>query len=316
MCTSVRFTDTKGNMFFGRNLDWSFSYGQKVLVVPKGYKPQWAYDNPSVKDEQHAAIGMGLVQDNIPLYFDCANEDGLGAAGLNFPGFAQYEPEPVDGKFNVASYEFPYWVVRNFKTVDEVEAVLPNIAIVGKKIGQFDPSLLHWMIADKNRAIVVEYMDSGLHIHHNEVDVLTNQPQFDWHIENCRNYMALTSAVPADVKWASLNLDAYGSGFGMLGLPGAFNSPSRFVRAAYTNAHYPAKETENDNVVRLFHTLSNVAMVEGGAAMTNGDFEKTVYTGGYSAATKTYYWNSYEDFAIHPVCMDDYDLDATDISVA
>lgn len=28
MCTAVRFIDGEDNMFFGRNLDWSFSYGE------------------------------------------------------------------------------------------------------------------------------------------------------------------------------------------------------------------------------------------------------------------------------------------------
>lgn len=319
MCTSVRFTDTKGNMVFGRNLDWSFSYGEKVVVTPRGYAPTWAYDGSAggaaVADGDQAVIGMAVVVDNIPLYFDCANESGLGIAGLNFPGFATYEDDAVDGKVNIASYEFPYWVARNFKTVDEVEKVLGNVAIVGKEIGKFPPSMLHWIIADKSRSIVVEYMDSGMHVHHDDVDVLTNQPQFDWHIENLRNYMALTPEVPADVDWRGQKLSAYGSGFGMLGLPGAFNSPSRFVRAAYLNAHYPDKETEKENVARLFHTLTGVAMVDGGAAMTDGDFEKTIYTGGYIEASKTYYWNSYDDISLRSVCMGAYDLSAKDLVV-
>ena len=28
MCTGVRFSDDEGNTYFGRNLDWSFSYGR------------------------------------------------------------------------------------------------------------------------------------------------------------------------------------------------------------------------------------------------------------------------------------------------
>ena len=40
MCTGVRFTDGKGNMYFGRNLDWSCSYGERVVITPRGYKPK------------------------------------------------------------------------------------------------------------------------------------------------------------------------------------------------------------------------------------------------------------------------------------
>jgi choloylglycine hydrolase len=35
-------------------------------------------------------IGTAIVADDYPLYFDAVNEDGLCAAGLNFPGNAVY----------------------------------------------------------------------------------------------------------------------------------------------------------------------------------------------------------------------------------
>ena len=37
MCTGIRFIDAEGNMVFGRNLDWSFSYGESILVTPRGF---------------------------------------------------------------------------------------------------------------------------------------------------------------------------------------------------------------------------------------------------------------------------------------
>jgi choloylglycine hydrolase len=76
------------------------------------------------------------------------------------------------------------------------------------------------------------------------------------------------------------------------------------------------QSTEGSNVSRLFHTLAGVAMIDGAAAMTDGRFEKTIYTGGYSSATKTYYYNTYEDFAIKSVAMKDYDLDSSELIVA
>lgn len=312
MCTSVRFTDKAGNMFFGRNLDWSCTYGAKVLIAPRNFAEKWDFI-PTPSESRSAAIGMGIVVEGKPLFFDCSNECGLSAAGLNFPGFAQYESTPVEGKTNLAAYEFPYWVAANFKTVDEAEKAIENVAIVGQPIGQFQPAMLHWIIADRTRAIVVEYMDSGMHIHHDDADVLANQPQFDWHRENLRNYMALSSAVPADTQWRGQKLDAYGSGFGMLGLPGGYSSPDRFVRAAYLNANYPVKESESDNVDRLFHTLLGVSMIDGAAQMTDGNFERTLFTDCYSEASKTYYWNTYDNLAVQHICLSDYDLDGKDI---
>ena len=312
MCTGIRFSDENGNMFFGRNLDWSVGYGQKIVVTPKGYK----YHSAFLGDLQpkYAVIGMGIIQENAPLYFDCGNEAGLAIAGLNFPGYAQYEKDQVEGRTNIAAYEFPLWVAMNFDTVDEVVKALANVAIVAKPINdQYPVSMLHWMIGDGKKSIVVEYTAAGLQVFQNDVDVLTNQPGYAWHKENLRNYMNITSPQPEKVEWGSVELKAFGSGSLMRGLPGDYYSPSRFVRAAYFNSHYPVKNSEEENVARLFHTLASVAMIDGAAAVADGNFEKTVYTGGYSAATQTYYYNTYDDLAIQKARLSDYNIEGEEL---
>ena len=314
MCTGVRFSGKDGAMYFGRNLDWSCGYGEKVVITPRGYK----YDSAFLGEMGGSAvIGMGIIAENVPLYFDCANEHGLAVAGLNFPGYAAYTDSAVDGKTNVAAYEFPLWVALNFKTVDEAEKALKDVEIVSKPINdQYPVSQLHWLIGDAKRSIVVEYTANGMEIYENDVDVLTNQPGYGWHKENLRNYMNLGSKMPEEVKWADATMKPFGSGSLMRGLPGGFYSTDRFIRVAYLNTHYPVQDSEADNVSRLFHTLAGVAMIDGGAAMADGAFEKTIYTGGYSAATQTYYYNTYEDFAIKSVAMKDYDLDSSELIVA
>ena len=96
MCTGVRFSDDEGNMYFGRNLDWSFSYGETILVTPRGYQYDYVYGAEG-KSEPNAVIGVGVVMVDRPMYFDCANEHGLAIAGLNFPGYASFAHEPVEG---------------------------------------------------------------------------------------------------------------------------------------------------------------------------------------------------------------------------
>ena len=314
MCTGVRFSDANGNMYFGRNLDWSTGYGQKVVVTPRGYKYKSAFLGEMANSP--AIIGMGIVAENTPLYFDCANEHGLAVAGLNFPGYAAYAPEAIDGRTNVAAYEFPLWVALNFTSVDEVEKALSDVVIVAKPINdQYPVSELHWIIGDAKRSIVVEYTATGMEIFKNDVDVLTNQPGYAWHKENMRNYMNLFPQMPKEVKWREAKFTAFGSGSLMRGLPGDYYSPSRFVRVAYLNTHYPVQADEASNVSRLFHTLTGVAMIDGAAAMADGQFEKTVYTGGYSTATQTYYYSTYEDPTIKSVALKDYDLDSTEVIV-
>ena len=312
MCTGVRFSDDSGNLYFGRNLDWSVPYGQKVVITPRGYKYKTAFLGENANSL--ALIGMGIIAENTPLYFDCANEYGLAVAGLNFPGYAKYANTAVDGKTNVAAYEFPLWVALNFKTVDEAERALKDVAIVAKPINeQYPVSQLHWIIGDAKRSIVVEYTERGMEIFANDGDILTNQPGYAWHKENLRNYMNLESQMPKEVKWRNATMTAFGSGSMMRGLPGDYYSPSRFVRVAYLNTHYPEQSTEEENVSRLFHTLTGVAMIDGAAAMGDGAFEKTIYTGGYSSRTKTYYYSTYEDPAIVSTKMEDFDLNSAEL---
>ena len=101
--------------------------------------------------------------------------------------------------------------------------------------------------------------------------------------------MHIETAHPEPVAWTRDTLRAFGSGAGMIGFPGGYDPASRFVRAAFLNAHYPAEEGEAANVTRLFRTLEGASMCKGGAQMADGRFEYTMFSDGYSAATKTYY---------------------------
>jgi penicillin V acylase-like amidase (Ntn superfamily) len=314
MCTGIRYSDGSGNLYLARNLDWTSDFGERVVVTPTGYATKSPFG--AVPAIRHAVIGMGIVQEDTPLYFDCGNDAGLAVAGLNFPGYAQYATEAVDGATNVAAFEFPLWVASQFASVDEVEAALADVVIVDRPINdKYPSSLLHWIIGDSKRAIVVEYTSDGLHVFDDDVDVLANQPGFGWHHENLRNYLNASPDFPEKIVLNRADLVPFGSGSLMRGIPGDYYSPSRFVRAAYVHAHYPGKTTEEENVSRAFHTLQQVAMVDGSAAMGSGEFEKTTYTGLFSSRTMTYYWNTYEDPAVRSVAMADHAADGTELVV-
>ena len=314
MCTGVRFSDEEGNMYFGRNLDWSFSYGESILATPRGYH----YDNvfgASGKATPNAVIGVGVVMADRPMYFDCANEHGLAIAGLNFPGYASFAHEPVEGTENVATFEFPLWVARNFDSVDEVEEALKNVTLVSQVVPGQQESLLHWFIGDGTRSIVVEQMaDACTFIMTMWTCLPTSRPSTSYgkpaqlHVCEQRNGGATT--------WGKAELSAWGAGVSMHGIPGDVSSPSRFVRVAYTNTHYPQQNNEAANVSRLFHTLVSVQMVDGMSKMGNGQFERTLFTSGYSGKTNTYYMNTYEDPAIRSFAMSDFDMDSSELITA
>jgi len=312
MCTGIRFSDGGGHLYLARNLDWTTDFGERPVMTPTGYAPRSPFG--AVPSIRHAVLGMGIVEDDTPLYFDCGNAAGLAVAGLNFPGYAQYAAEPVEGATNVAAFELPLWIASQFATVDEVEAALGDVVVVDRPVNdRYPSSLLHWIVGDATRAVVVEQTSAGLQVFDDDVDVLANQPGFDWHHENLRNYLNTSPEFPPERVLGRAHLAPFGSGSFMRGIPGDYSSTSRFVRAAYVNGHYPTKASEAENVSRAFHTLQQVAMVDGCAAMDSGEFETTLYTGLFSSRTSTYYWSTYDDHAIRHVAMADLPCDGSEL---
>lgn len=312
MCTGIRFNDKNGAMYFGRNLDWTQGYGEQVVVTPPATRVPAAFERPGDLASGHAVMGMGIVVAGIPLYFDCGNDAGLAVAGLNFPQSAHYAPDAVDGTTNVAAYEFPYWVTRNFSTLEELRAALPHVTVVAKPVNEQLPvANLHWLVGDATGSLVVECMADGLRVWEDDVDVLTNEPDFGWHRQNLRNYLMLNDGLPASASWDRAELRPFGSGVGVQGLPGDYGGPARFVRAAFVNAHYPVQDGEKANVTRLFRTLGAAAVPDGVAKMGDGAYEKTLYTSCFSASTLTYYHAAYDDPAIRAYPLSACDLTGT-----
>lgn len=313
MCTAIRFNDDGGNFFFGRNLDWTTRYGEKVVIAPRGYEFDSAFLGRQTLNKG-AIIGMAVIEENEPLYFDAANESGLAVAGLNFPGYAAFEPAPKENKLNLAAYEFPLYLLANFGSLEELRPALENMAIVARPVNEKYPvAQLHYMVADRTGSLVLEYTNRGLEIYENDIDVLTNQPGYNWHRENLRNYLNLFPNFPRLVTWGNAKMSAFGTGGLLSGLPGGYAPSDRFVRAAYFNSHYPTKKTEEENLARLFHTLAATSMLDGAGFASDGLAEITLYTAGYSSATKTYYHNTYKNPAIVATKLADYDLDAKNL---
>ena len=76
MCTAATYK-TK-DFYFGRTLDYEFSYGDQIVITPRNY----VFDlrNGSQLKSHYAMIGMACVMQAYPLYYDAVNEKGLGIA--------------------------------------------------------------------------------------------------------------------------------------------------------------------------------------------------------------------------------------------
>ena len=146
MCTAATYK-TK-DTYFGRTLDYEFSYGDELTITPRNYPMQFRHAGKS--DENYAILGMAHVVGDYPLYYDAINEKGLGMAGLNFVGNAVYQ-DLSEEKENVAQYEFIPWILRQCATVQEAKECLSHMNLVGTPFHESLPTAqLHWIIVDAN----------------------------------------------------------------------------------------------------------------------------------------------------------------------
>ena len=97
MCTAA--TYLTGDFYFGRNLDYEFSYGDEVTITPRNYPftlPQAASHELTA---HYAIIGMAYVHGRrVRCTMTRSTKRVSCVAGLNFVGNAAYQPEPVTGK--------------------------------------------------------------------------------------------------------------------------------------------------------------------------------------------------------------------------
>ena len=70
MCTAVTYK-TK-DFYFGRTLDYEFSYGDQITITPRNYPFKFKFMG-EVK-EHYAIIGMAHIAKDYPLYYDAVNE--------------------------------------------------------------------------------------------------------------------------------------------------------------------------------------------------------------------------------------------------
>ncbi len=309
MCTAATYK-TK-DFYFGRTLDYEFSYGDEITVTPRNYA--FDFRHTSACTSHYAIIGMAHIVGNYPLYYDAINEKGLGMAGLNFVGNAVYA-KPVSGKENIAQFEFIPYILGKCANINEAKSLLASINLTDTPFSEKLPTAqLHWIIAEENGCITVESMADGLHIYDNPVGVLTNNPPFETQMFLLNNYMSLSAKQPQNTFANGLTLNSYSRGMGAIGLPGDLSSASRFARVAFTKMNSISADSENESVSQFFHILGSVDQQRGCCEVSEGKYEITIYTSCCNTTKGIYYYTTYNNHQISAVDMRKENLDSTEL---
>ncbi|MBY5948448.1 linear amide C-N hydrolase [Photobacterium rosenbergii] len=323
-CTGARLIADDGAVVYGRTLEWdSFDLKSRVSITPRGH--QFTGTTPEGLNGKQWQGKYGYVSlDTLEkdIYVDGMNEKGL-AVGLYYhPDFAKYmdyQPEQAAGTITATDL-IPY-LLSQFETVDEVKAAMEElqiVAVVQPELGIPVPA--HWMVTEPSgKAIAIEILDGEVRIFENPLGIITNAPNFDWHMTNLRNYIQVSGNAHPAKKAEGLEFSALGGGSGMLGLPGDQTPVSRFVRlAAWTQTARDMESTE-DATYELFRILDNYNVPLGSAegtgtvarALEDGMRSATLWTSAWDLENKTLSYHTQYNRRVRTLNFDAIDFSDT-----
>ncbi len=320
-CTGIMLTSSDGHVIRARTAEWGpFDLETKINIIPRGY----TYHSGEMPNGtmgatwtgQYGMVGISMLDHGGPA--DGINEAGLTAGLFYLPGYTEYQeykPELADNTIPgdlLASY-----VLSQYETVGEAQAGLEAVNVVGvvdETLGF--PFPFHMLVADRfGGRIVVEYIDGELTIFDAPLGVITNSPNYDWHMTNLNNYVNLSAISLPSVEASGVSFAPLGAGSGMIGLPGDFTPPSRFVRAvAFSQT---ARETQGgyDTVREAFRILDNFNIPADAAEGADDDvqsedllYSATQITMASDSKELVYYYHTMFDRTVHMVDMKQIDF--------
>lgn len=302
-CTGIRLTATNSTVVYGRTMEWgAFDMQSRVAIIPRGYSFTGLTPDGETGKKwkgKYGIVGIDMMGTNY--LGDGMNETGLAVGLFYHPGFASYPSYEKDKADNsITAVDVTGFILSQYSTLDEVRQGMGEIRVVPvveDAIGI--PIQGHWMVTSpQGESIVIEFTDGQMKIFDAPLGVITNAPSYDWHMINLRNYLNLSSTALPDKEIGDLDFSPLGGGSGMVGLPGDFTPPSRFVRAvAWTQSARPT-QTSYETVYEIFRILDNFNVPLGAAEdsddpfATEGMRSATEWTTAWDLAERVLYYHT------------------------
>ncbi len=319
-CTGITIKPKDGSVIFARTLEFAADIKSNIIIVPRGQ--EYIGTAPGDKLGIRWKTKYGIVGANafgMPVTVDGVNEKGLSVGLFYFPGFPKYQDvKNEDVGRALAPWELGLFLLGSCSDVREAVAATKSVLVgeaVQKDMGFVPP--VHYIVTDASgSSVVLEYIGGELKVHVNSLGVLTNSPSFDWHVTNLSNYVTMSAKNVETIDLAGKEIKGLGQGSGMLGLPGDFTPPSRFIRAvAFSKTALPVEKAEN-GVLQAFHILNQFDIPYGAARGIEHGKVVADYTQWTSAAdlkNHRYYFRTYDNSRIRMVDMKAVHLDANEI---
>ena len=315
-CTDFIVKAQDGSVVGGRSLEWALPTSSKMVAHPRGQK--FASKAPGGKaglqwTGKHGYVNINMY--DIDVVVDGLNEKGLSVGGLFLPTSQFPQPGPQEASRALFILDFGHWLLSNFATVDEVKKALPSVVVWSEFIpSQGMEFTAHYAVHDPSgKSIVIEFMDRRRKVYDNPLGVMTNAPTFDWQVQNLACYMNLSPFNAKTLNLGGLKIAAPGQGTGLLGLPGDWTPPSRFVKTALlTQYSFPAKDAAQA-VILAEHILMSLDIPRG-AVREQSDkgvlSDTTMWAVIKDQKNLVYYFRSYDNTTLRAVRLDKLNLKA------
>ncbi len=319
-CTGITIRPRDGSVIFARTLEFAVDIRSNVIVVPRGRDHVGATPagRPGLRwRSRYGSVGMNAC--GQPVFVDGLNEKGLHVGLFYFPGYAGYQSiAAAEEDRALAPHELAGFLLGTCANVGEAVEAARDVrvgAVVFKEFGFVPP--VHFIVNDASgHAAVLEHVRGELKVHRNPLGVLTNSPTFDWHMINLSNYVNLTVSNVPPLDFDEMELQALGQGAGLLGLPGDFTPPSRFVRAAVFSRSALPVDTAREGVLQSFHILNQFDIPKGatrsvGKGKPLADY--TLWTAASDLKNLRYYFRTFDNSRIRMIELKTLDPDAKDV---
>jgi hypothetical protein len=265
-CTTILVTDESGRGYHGRTLEYSSLLPMDMTYFPAGTKV--VSSTASGKDgltfdTKYPILGMSFQV--LPSAKQVAFAEGVNDQGVSFSAnWLTGTDSPAVSKEDariLAASDLGAWVLGNFKSVEEVKEAMRNGQTeFWVPVSPLDPEAplpLHYAINDKSgNSIVVEFTDGKVNLYDNPVGVMTNGPEFPWHLKNLQNY-TFTNVNKDTGQLGKLKLQTQDGGIALTALPSAETSQGRFVKAAFYANYVRKAKTPDEAVTTLAHLINN-----------------------------------------------------------
>lgn len=260
-CTAFQLKTKDGASLYCRSMEYEVDLKSDLLIVPQGT----VYEGTAPKKQKGIkwTTKYGLVGMNqwaSPTFVnDGMNEKGLVVGVLYLPRFAEYEKlDPTKLDRTLAAWELASYLLSTCANLEEVKAALKDIRVVQQPLPgtQFSFPLHYYITDNSGKVLIVEYVKGQRFEHNNPIGVLTNAPPFEWHVHNLSNFVNLSPVNVPELDLDKVKVHFTGQGSGMLGIPGDYTPPSRFIRATlFSHWAIPSKNAL-EGVLLGFHILN------------------------------------------------------------